>query len=222
MSRIARLIALAAVTSGALATPALAQPGASTPGAAPVPIAPAPAAPVAEVPHKRFAVGLTLGGMSLASTEDPENEVGLGGAGLELRWRFARRWEAAVTLAGLTGELDEATLRKTGSLRASMMFHLRPERRWNVYLIGGLGHLHTQIVDKNSEESLATLAEAEFHLGAGVERRWHRFSVGAELQLVGTRRDDEAHDGPAFVGTDRPVPPASGGAMFNLKGAYHF
>ena len=78
-----------------------------------------------------------------------------------------------------------------------------------------------EFADKAKNQAVE-FANAHGHVGVGVERRFRKFSVGLELRAIGMKRDDEAHDGPAYVGQDAQLPRESEGAQLSLTGTYYF
>lgn len=169
-----RLAVTVAFTVATLPAIALAQaPGECTqcavPAAAPAPIAAAQAAPDDMV--RRIGVGAHVLSLSLDdhSGADPTQ---YGGGGLLISYRLSRRWELALAMDGAQSEhgpdLD------MGLLMAR--FHMNPHANWDWYLLAGIGGIHDQVADTR---------RGQFHLGVGVERRWEKLSISAELHGVG-------------------------------------
>ncbi|MBE7448420.1 MAG: hypothetical protein HS111_05910 [Kofleriaceae bacterium] len=133
-------------------------------------------------PHARRVVGLAPEGQPEARTE-------YGGGGLHGRYRLAPRWRLELALEHVTErpvggerpgrELEAATL--------AVHYHLRPDARWDGYLIAGVGATADGRPELSDEARRETSA-GHVHLGAGVERRFGRdgrFGLAAELRLVG-------------------------------------
>lgn len=210
---------LAAIVATTLALPALAtaQPGAAPP-ADPTPVT--TAAP--ELAHK-LGVGLRIGSLGLESSADPERTIELGGGGLHLGYRLGARWTLELNLEGMSGAQEDGRFRETSMATLGARLHLAPLRAWDWYLAAAIGGARDRILagDQGSDV-MYEFSEGVIQLGGGVARRWDRFSLGAELRLIGMTRNDEQLDGPQFAGKDGPVPLESGGGQLSFTGSYFF
>lgn len=127
----------------------------------------------------RFGLGLRLGGASVA-TADPEQPEDYSTLGLTARYRVSRRWE--IELAVDHGQLDngDGTMgpAEFSAGTISALLHLRPQARWDWYLLGGLGTSERRpYADSDWAEERSHLA-----LGIGLERRFEHLVIGAELR----------------------------------------
>ena len=92
---------------------------------------------------------------------------------------------------------------------------MRPHsRRWNPYLIAGLDAV-TEVSDQDPQQ----LAGA--HLGAGLERRFRRLGVSAELRMIGLSEAEE-EPAPARSTTTMDAPAGHTGAQVTLGASYYF
>jgi hypothetical protein len=229
--------ALALLLGGAGA--ASAQPSASPPGAAPPPVYAAPPPPMtahvpivvrAEPRFLRWGVGVHLGGMGVSPEQDGEvdeaSKVDLGLVGAQLRFRLHRRWELELDLTYMEGDLPGAgaTRRSTGAVILGGMFHINPDHRWLWSVLLGVGGTRDRVwYEKQGER----VTQAEFagglaRIGIGLERRFDRLGVAAQLFGVGLERNDDELDGPDYVDRDGPVPQKSSGGLFQLVANYYF
>lgn len=193
-----------------------------------------PEVAAAAAPERNWAIGLHLGGLGLEPrnadgdelVEGDSDSIGLGAVGLQLRYRLHRRWELELAATHMEGELgDTGAMRHSGSLVLGVMFHINPGSSWLWSGLFGIGGAHDEItVEKNGEEvTTAEFSEGLVRLGIGLERRFDRFGVAAQLYGVGLRRNDDELDGPAYQGRDGgPVPARSSGGEFLLLGNFYF
>lgn len=191
------------------------------------PIAPA-AAPVAENPcggcfvpvmNDRWAVGLSIGSMSLSPKDSPDDQTHFGIGELAVRFRATRHLELELAVGGgrqqtdngMTGTLDVSTF------ALDLRYRFMPEHHWNWYLMGGLGaaeiapHDATDDQKKDANRGLVLF-------GAGIERRFAHFALQAELRFFSVMNDDEPAKTTPVTGTVMPAggaPPASSTATFS-------
>lgn len=172
----------------------------------------------------RLGVGVHAASTSLSDNNDESADpVELGGGGLQIRYRLAPRWELELSVGGASSETSELD-REMGIGSLGVLYHFNPASRWVWSVLGGFGGAGETVTIKVGGDA-ATEREFEnglIYLGGGLERRFGRFSVAAELRLVGMTRDDEAADGPEFAGKDSPVPREMSGGQLRLMGTYYF
>ena len=123
-----------------------APPSSYAPAPAPAP-APASANPcggyaASPVMARRWAIGLSLGRMGVApegAVEGSETRFNI--TELAVRYRATRRLELELALSGGRETLKDDTEGDlaTGSVTLALRYRFRPERRWNWYLMAGLG-----------------------------------------------------------------------------------
>lgn len=234
-SAVCSLLAIAAV-AGTAGDVAAQPPGAPPPQAAPPPYGPPPYGPPPVVAQQaapsfpRWGIGVHLGGLGLTSererdAEDP-TRTELGVVGLQLRFRLHRRWELELDVSAMGGELAGPgdTRRSTGALLLGGMFHINPDSRWLWSVLLGIGVARDEVWYEKDDERItqAEFAEGVARLGIGLERRFGRWGLAAQLYGVGMTRNEEELDGPAYIGRDGPVPEKSSGGMFQLVANWYF
>jgi len=242
----ARLLVLALGTVSALATSATSA-RAQAPGQVSPELAPAPADPYGS-PHggtrpsvmaRRFAIGLGLGGLSVAPA-DPNSRDGRADTNfrtteLSLRYRISLHLELELALTGGRQALDNRTdgdlAMGGGTLGARYRFC--PAQAWNWWLMGGLGATVIERHNSTKEErDAATRSHVAF--GIGLERRWSRLALQAEARMlaIGERKDGMVA-GPNFtvppIGTPPPANPINAtnngklsGGTFTVGAAFYF
>jgi hypothetical protein len=185
-------------------------------------------------PERNWGIGIHLGGLGLEPrnadgdelTEGTSDKIEMGAAGVQLRYRLHRRWELELAATHMAGELgDTGAERHSGSLVLGVMFHINPDSSWRWSGLFGIGGVHDEIsVEKDGERvTTAEFAEGLVRLGIGLERRFDRWGIAAQLYGVGFQRNDEELDGPAYEGRPGgPVPAHSSGGEFLLIGNYYF
>jgi hypothetical protein len=222
---------------------------APAPGYAPA-AAPAPAGPCGYAPapisvmDRRWAIGVAFGGMGMAPEGAPDgSEARFRVAQLAVRYRAARRIELELALNGGRQVLEDDTDGElaAGSVALALRYRFMPERRWNWFVLGGLGA--TVIAPHTSNADQRDAAQRPLAmLGVGIERRFRRLALQAELRAVGTgqRKDATGGDTPVVVdGGPAPTmptpllpPPGTtaattyadklSGGMFTLGASYYF
>lgn len=184
--------------------------------------------------ERNWGIGVHLGGLGLEPrnadgdelTEGTSDKIELGAAGIQLRYKLHRRWELELAATHMAGELgDTGAERSSGSLILGVMFHINPDADWQWSGLLGIGGAHDEIsVEKNGERvTTAEFSEGLVRLGIGLERRFDRWGIAAQLYGIGLRRNDDELDGPAYEGRDGgPVPARSSGGELLLLGNYYF
>lgn len=226
-----RLASLALLLA-AVPAPALAQEGAPGACACPAPMA-APVVVVAPTQgwdgHQRWGIGLRLTSLALHQGDDTENEVSYAGGGLQLRYRLNARWELELSAEHVAEQSPDGDGpveggQELGSGTLAALFHMRPHSRWDWYLLAGIGGTQDARKDLTDEQREAS-AQAHVHLGIGVERRFRRFGIAAELRAVGLAPREDGNDAPVAAGAmttpDAEQPETSGGQL-NLAATYYF
>ena len=195
------------------------------PGACECGVTPAPSAAPAAAPRlPRWGVGAHLTSLSLSEPGAMDDRgTPFAGAGLQLRYRLRPRWQLDLTAAHVQEQdVDEAVARHVDAAALAILFHPRPYARWDLYLLAGLGATSDGDPDLTDAEREASQI-GDLQLGAGVERRFGRIGVAAELRLLAREPADDAAaarmtdaPGAADDGQDR-----SGGAL-TLGATYYF
>jgi hypothetical protein len=202
---------------------------------APGMVAPVVVEPVVAPPKpRRWSVGLGFGSLSLAPHHSPEVETQYGVGQLAVRYRATRHLEIELAFAGGREQLDHGHEgdREVSQAVIGLRYRFSPERRWNWWLMAGMGSLavtHHYASDDEREHA----QQSTLQFGVGLERRWHRFALQLELRAVGVKANDE--DAMPLVGTVdggnmEPRPPyeptytteGKAGGQVVLSGNYYF
>jgi hypothetical protein len=164
-----------------------------TPASTPVRVACATArAPRESVMANRWALGLSVGSMSLAPESAPDSQTQFAIGELALRYRATRHLELELAAGGgreRTADDQDGDL-AVGTVTLAARYRFRPEAAWNWFVMGGIGGASIARHDATDEErNNATQPLAM--LGIGLERRFHHFALQAEARAVGLgKRDD--------------------------------
>ena len=199
---------------------------AGAPGACDCAVAAAPpAAPARAEPHlPRWGVGAHLASLSLAEPGAMDDRgTPFAGAGVQLRYRLRPRWQLELTAAhAQEQDVDAAVARHVDAAALAILFHPRPYARWDLYLLAGVGVTSDGAPDLTDAEREASRV-GDVQLGAGVERRFGRIGVAAELRLLAREPAAAAPTARMTDGTDAAAEPQarSGGAL-TLGATYYF
>ncbi len=188
---------------------------------------------------RRWAIGLSVGRLGVApegAVEGSETRFRI--TELAVRYRATRRLELELAMSGGREMLEDDTEGHlaTGSVTLALRYRLRPEQRWNWFVMGGFGgtvvapHESTALEREGATRPLGML-------GIGIERRFRRLALQAELRAVGLGpREDAVEDSPVVGGGGGPTMPVprlpagaattyadelSGGAL-TLGASYYF
>ncbi|HET7504103.1 MAG TPA: outer membrane beta-barrel protein [Kofleriaceae bacterium] len=188
------------------------------------------------VMDNRWAIGLSVGSLSLAPDHQSDDKTAFTIGELALRFRATPHLELELSAGGGREQLDDHV---QGDLEVNMIalaarYRFNPEGQWNWFLMGGLGGASVTLHDATQEERDDATHPLGM-LGIGVERRFHHFALQAEARVVGIgekHHDDSAMDLPvqvepamATVGT----PPTTtspgdrlGGGSITIGASYYF
>lgn len=185
----------------------LAPPGEVAPSGAPGMIVVAPARP--SVMANRWAIGLSVGSLSLAPKATPDDKTDFGVGELSLRFRATLHLELELAVGGGRQNNPDGT---QGNLEAhtgmlDLRYRFAAEDHWNWWIMGGIGGISVvpygatgqQVNDANRSLGM---------LGIGVEHRWSQFAIHAELSAVGVGPSQNANVQPVV---SQP-PSTTGGA----------
>jgi hypothetical protein len=202
------------VVAPVVVPPVIVTPGAApvaAPGYAPVmgPPAPPPEAgcdPRAAVMDNRWAIGFSVGSMSIAPSDTPDDQTHFAVGELALRFRATLHLELELAVGGgrertpdnMNGDLQVSTA------ALAMRFRFRPEHHWNWFAMGGLGGAAIARHDATSQER-SDATQPMFVLGVGTEYRFDHFALQAELRGfgLGVAKMDNAS---AQAASTMPVP----------------
>lgn len=186
------------------------------PVVAPVaPVGPSCGSPMAvDVMAHRFAVGLNLGSASFAPEHSPDAKSDFAISELSLRYRATYHLEIELALTGGRQSLEDGSQGELamGGGTLGLRYRFSPSSRWNWWLMGGIGETTIARHDATRSE-LDAAARPHGQLGVGIERRFQRFAIQAELRMtaVGDRHDDETMAVPPVKGEPEPAPTNGGG-----------
>jgi opacity protein-like surface antigen len=184
------------VAQPVVVAPVVVQPVAA-PGVAPV-VAPAPAPeagcdPRPAVMNDRWAIGFSLGGMSIAPSDAPDDQTHFTVGELALRFRATLHLELELAVGGgrertpdnMDGDLQVSTA------ALALRYRFRPEQHWNFFVMGGLGGAAITRHDPTKQER-DDATQPMFVAGAGTEYRFDHLALQAELRGfgLGTPRSD--------------------------------
>lgn len=200
------------------------------PGMTPAEVAPAP---VPERP-RRWSVGLGIGGLELSPHENPDVSTQFSVGQLAIRYRPWRHLEIELGLAGGREQLEEGIEgdRMVTQAVLALRYRFKPERRWNWWLMAGMGSLAVTHHEASDDER-DSATQSTLQLGVGLERRWRRFAIQAELRAVGVAPQDEENTTmpvrEPYPDGMQPLPPYEPatrggleGGQFTISGNYYF
>lgn len=144
----------------------------------------------------RFEMGPRLSYLSLTDV-DTQQELGMGGAGMLLRWRMSRRfgleWSMDTVMANEDGPLqaDGDVMRSTASMGLGLLFYLFPKDKLQLYGLMGFGVMSNDVEYQALGESIHyEMPMAQIGLGAQYRTKSIRF----DLSLRSLTMEREASD----------------------------
>lgn len=184
----------------------------NAPGMAPVV---APAVVVTPPPRiRRWSVGLGIGSLDLAPHSAPDATTTYAVGSLSVRYLATRRLEVELAFAGGREQLEDGSegYREVSQAVLALRYRFKPQRRWNWWLMAGMGSLAVTPIEASDEErEYATQSTLQF--GVGIERRFRRFAIQAELRAVGVAPNEDAPPMAYPDGGPSPTEPGAGGGM---------
>lgn len=234
--RSARLVGLA-LPLFASATALAQAPGETSPEVEPAPpsaspvISSDPCSGGVDVMRRRWAVGVNLGAMSLTVDDDvDQTETQFRTGELSIRYRATPHLELELLLSGgrqVLEDGEDGDLAMGGGTLAAR-YRFRIDRPWNWWLMGGIGGTVIERHD-STEEERSNAQRGHVAFGVGLERRFRRLAIHAELRGVamGMRSDSmETADVPTRPGSGTVGDPRTGrdlsGGQFNLGASLYF
>ena len=191
------------------------------PSAQPVVIAPATPAPFASgapaagpipVMANRFAVGLSVGSMTVAPKDSTSSadQTSFNVGEISLRFRLTPHLEIEGAFGGGRQQLTDGS---QGDLQAktalfSLRYRFMPRERWNWWLMGGIGALEVAQHDATDQQFQDTQRPVGA-LGIGIERRFRHFALQAELRGMGIGQT-KAQAQPEPAATSMSTAPSGG------------
>lgn len=213
------------------ATSAYAQAPGETMPEAPPPPAPVVATGIPVMAH-RLAVGLSVGSLSIAPKDAPDNKTEFGIGQLSLRYRATYHLEVELAVGGGRQQLSDGTQGDLDVSTALLGFRYRfaADRPWNWWLGAGLGGISVTPSGATDQQK----QDAQRPMGAvtiGVERRWSQFALQAELHGfgVGDRQQQDAPPTAMPVSNGMPAAPVAtpvsdqqSGGIVTIGASYYF
>jgi hypothetical protein len=213
------------------ATSAYAQAPGETPPEAPPPAEPCAYTQAIPVMANRWAVGLSVGSLTVAPKSAPDDKTEFGIGQLSLRYRATYHLELELAVGGGRQQLSDGT---QGDLDVStallgVRYRFAADRRWNWWLGAAIGGISVTRFGASDQEK----HDAERPMGAvaiGLERRWRQFALQAELHGfgVGERQPQDVKAMPV-ANTMQPPPPTmttpddrQSGGMLTIGASYYF
>jgi len=196
--------------------------------AAPVVVAPAPNPVMAN----RWAVGLSVGSLSIAPKGQPDNKTQFGVGELSLRYRATLHFELELALGGGRQQLQDGSQGdlETNVAMLGARYRFSPYQHWNWWLGGSIGSLSvTQngATDQQKQDAQRPMGS----LAIGIEHRWTQFALQAELRgfSVGDPKN-QASTMPVVTNAQQPPPPtmtssdaqSAGGGIVTIGASYYF
>ena len=159
-------------------------------------------APAARV--RRWSVGVGFGSMELAPHVAPDATSEFDIAQLYVRYRPWRHLELELALGGGSEfDMEDGSYRarEVSSAVLALRYRFSPHRRWNWWLMAGMGSLAVTNEGASDEERDAA-HQSTLQFGAGVERRWSRFALQFEIRAVGVAPHEIDEDMPVRGDTE--------------------
>lgn len=206
------------------------------PGAGPSAVEPcAYASDAIPVMANRWAVGLSVGSLSVAPKDAPDNKTDFAIGELSLRYRATYHLEIELALGGGQEKLQDGTQgdREVTTGMLGLRYRFAADRHWNWWLGGGIGTLAVTPVGATDQQK----NDAQLPMGSlsiGLEHRWQQFALAAELRGFGAGPRDTSSDPPKAMpvagGTNVMDPPPSApapsqqqsGGTFTVGASYYF
>lgn len=181
--------------------------------------APTPPPPPPRPHFSRFSVGLNFAATELSSDKS-DDTVGFSGVSFALRYRATPHLELEGEFGGgressrngVDEDMDESEL-AMGFGTLSARYRFNPWDKWNWWLLAGVGA--TTIAPHNaSDEQISDAYRAHFAYGVGMEYRFTRFAIQAELRgyVLGQTDQEMTND----------VDPELTAGSFSLGGNFYF
>ena len=170
----------------------------------------------------RWAIGVSLGAMSLEPQAGPGPATGFAIAELALRFRATLHLELELSAGGgreRTADDRQGDL-EVGAVALAARYRFLPEAAWNGFVMAGIGGAAITRHDATREERDAATQPLGM-LGIGIERRFRHLALQGEARVVGMGDEGDEMD----VAVGEPHPEARqprGGAAVTLGLSYYF
>jgi hypothetical protein len=174
----------------------------------------------------RIAIGLNIGALSAADPDQMEGvSTDFSTAELALRYRMTPRLELELLLSGGRQVLEDGSDGDLamGGGTLGLRYRMRPNRAWDWWLGAGLGATVIEAHDSTDEQREGA-TRPHFTFGLGLERRFNRFAIHADLRMMAIGEREDAADetrAPRAPVDIRGARELSAG-VFTLGGSFHF
>jgi hypothetical protein len=161
---------------------------------------------VESVMENRWAIGLSVGSMSLAPDGQRDSKTSFGVGELALRFRLTPHFEFELSAGGGREQLAD---NQQGDLEVSTValaarYRFNPEGAWNWFVMAGFGGASITFHDATQQERDDATHPLGM-LGVGLERRFHHFALQAELRAIGI--GDKSRNDPPMAEPAKPSDP---------------
>jgi hypothetical protein len=180
--------------------------------------------------ERRWGIGLRASVVGINQTIGGEDNV-MSGGGIFTRFRQSPHWGFEIGFDGAAGSFGGDRFKRSSLIpTASVLFHLTPRGAFDLFLLGGIGAVFSNIEVENppGHANLSvgrqSLGEFQGHLGVGAELRLGRvFGITADVRYIGRVLDTSSQDGRWYKDVDDGViPKTSQGFQASLGLMLHF
>lgn len=176
-----------------------------------------------------FSMGVRFTNLGIESQEVFGEKPSLWGGGVQLRFRNQGHWGFELALDALKATVAEGAFQRTSyPFTFSPMLYLfknRPETRFNLFATAGFGLMGSDVTlyEGTRQERGQQFWEVLGQAGGGLELRFSRLAISADLRAIGMLLDQGSEPGQFYDGVDSgPVSPSSIGYKANLAAMYWF
>lgn len=167
-----------------------------------------------------FSIGLRFTTLGINQQVFGQNMEMYGG-GLQLRFRTQGHWGFETAFDILRADVGQgAFVRNAYPFTFSAMLYLfknRPENHFNIYAVAGVGLMADDVTLYGRQDLNQQFLEFMGHAGGGVELRFSRLALSADIRAIGLALDDSGPAGVYYQGiAGGPVPSSSYGYKANI------
>lgn len=169
------------------------------------------------------AVGLRFSALGIGSQEVFGKKLTMLGGGLQVRFRSQGHFGFELGLDALRANVNEGAFVRTSYpfTFAPMLyiFKNKPENHFNIYATAGFGLMADDLVlyQGTSQQRNQQFWEVLGQAGGGVELRFHRLALFADIRAIGMLLDDSSPAGQFYKDVDGgPIPASSVGYKTNI------
>ena len=198
---------------------------------------------IGNVMENRWAVGVSVGSVSLAQRNTGNDQTQFDIGQLSIRYRATLHLEVELALGGGSEQLQDGSQgdHQVNMAAFNLRYRFRPQAKWNWWLMGGLGGL--SVTEQGATDQDRQNAQRPFmDVGIGIERRFRRFALHAELSAlsIGPMKNEPvpemagvaaASTTPGTNGPNNPAPQPTmsssptdnlAGGQFTIGASYYF